>query len=142
MAPVSALEAAQPVADIEVPVTGPDLVGRVVVLSGLKARPELNGRRGRAVGFKETSGRVAVIVQKASTFGGVEKETLALLPANLTAVATAAAPQVAEEAETVEVETAAEQAAGNSWTAILRHAGLSHLLHTVKWEQAEDELYK
>ena len=51
------------------------LVGRLVELVGLKARPDLNGRRGRVVEFKPQTGRLGVVLKTIGSFGRVERFT-------------------------------------------------------------------
>jgi len=55
---------------------GASLVGRRVAVSGVISKPELNGRRGLADGFSESSGRYAVRLDGA-------EEPVAFKPANL-----------------------------------------------------------
>jgi hypothetical protein len=59
------------------------LVGKVVQLHGLAKRVELNGRRGKAVSYNVSTGRIGVALQQTNAFGGVERVVLALQPSNL-----------------------------------------------------------
>ena len=62
-----------------------DLIGAHVTLQDLKARPELNGRRGRVLSFSADTGRAGVNVEG-------EPKPLSLKPANLAVVKAKAAP--------------------------------------------------
>eukprot|EP00966_Prymnesium_polylepis_P044412 1029532-Prymnesium_polylepis.1 len=110
-------------------------VGQAVQLTGLKSKAELNGKRGRIVSYQAASGRFGVAVKAPLAFGGVEKLSLALLPANLRLVI---APPPAEEPS----ENEEEQAQGISWARVLRRAGLGELLKPPsRWRKAEEELF-
>lgn len=94
-------------------------MGRVVSLHGLKAKPELNGKRGRAVRYDAASGRVGVALRIVNKFGGVERSTLALQPANLNVVPTATEEE--EEEEDAEADGEA------TWARLCFKLGLRHL---------------
>ena len=108
-----------------------EYVGRLVALRGLKAKPELNGKRGRAVRYDATSGRVGVSLKTLNKFGGVERAVLALLPANLMVVAEAADELQPREAEVAEGEV--------SWAALCHKLDLAHHAH-VHWSTHEEKL--
>jgi len=120
--------AADAVVEIEPPGDGSELVGKVVEIAGLKARPELNGRRGRAISFNPESGRVGVVVKKITALGGSEKVSLSLKPSCLTAVAVEAAPVKAEEPE------------GVNWTTLLGSIGLKQY-YALQWARYEERLF-
>ena len=61
------------------------LIGKRVAISGLLARPELNGTTAMAVSFNPDSSRYTVVLERADG----AQETLALKSGNLTAVASA-----------------------------------------------------
>jgi hypothetical protein len=104
-------------------------VGRTVVLHDLKGRPELNGKRGKAVRYDAASGRVGVSIRSVNAFGGVEHATLALQPANLSVVERAAEEEEEEEEEDGEV----------SWARFCRKLGLRHL-SKIHWSLHEEKL--
>ena len=92
------------------------LTWQVVRLVDLKARAELNNKKGRVTGFREDVGRLAVKVNAPLAFGGVEKLTLALLPANLLLIPPP--PEIEELSENED-----ERKGKVSWAKV-RHGGL------------------
>eukprot|EP00966_Prymnesium_polylepis_P236881 5478472-Prymnesium_polylepis.1 len=102
-----------------------DLVGHTVRLHGLGARPELNGRHGRAMRYDAEAGRVAVVIKDVGK--------MAIKPSNLTVEDEAPRVQAARVA-------AAEQEHEWSWAALLRRLSLTHL-RVVPWKAIEGSLF-